>query len=154
MVIQRRVRTIPTTNLTQGTPLRPSQHSPTALSPDGSATVRWRPPCYSRALQAYLLTSRLRRARRPLATERSAKHTTRHRTPDTGTLRKAITRARKQLGASRFAELGTLTVFLLLAMMCFGFAHLADAVGEGETGAFDNAVMLAMRSADDPTNPI
>ena len=36
----------------------------------------------------------------------------------------------------------------------FRFAQLADEVVEGETRAFDNAVMLAMRSADDPSDPI
>jgi undecaprenyl-diphosphatase len=65
-----------------------------------------------------------------------------------------LARVRHKLGRARFAEIGTLSVFLLLAVMCFAFAHLADAVFEGETRGFDNAVMLAMRSADDPSDPI
>jgi undecaprenyl-diphosphatase len=92
-----------------------------------------------------------------LAAERSGKGSaTHHRAHATVTSKPKtwLIRARAKLGRARFAEIGTLSVFLLLAVMCFGFARLADEVVEGETRAFDDAVMLAMRSADDPSDPI
>ncbi len=64
--------------------------------------------------------------------------------------------ARQLLGAFRSTEFGTIVVFLFLAAMCFTFVQLANEVGEGETNAFDKAVMLAMRSSqsvDDPIGP-
>ena len=51
-------------------------------------------------------------------------------------------------------ELETLATVLVLATLCLVFAQLAGEVVEGETGAFDNAVMLAMRSPDNPSDPI
>jgi undecaprenyl-diphosphatase len=51
-------------------------------------------------------------------------------------------------------ELETLAAILLLALLCLGFARLAGEAAGGETRAFDSAVMLAMRSADDPADPI
>ena len=70
------------------------------------------------------------------------------------TLPQWISGIRHRLGRARFAEISTLTVFLLLAVMCFGFAQLADEVREGGTNTFDQAVMLAMRSASDPSDPV
>ena len=51
-------------------------------------------------------------------------------------------------------ELGTLSAVLLLALLCLVFARLASDVFEGETGNFDTAIMLAMRSPDNPADPI
>ena len=64
-----------------------------------------------------------------------------------------LARSLKWIHGAR-AELGTLTGVLVLAMLCLAFAGVADEMIEGETGAFDRAVMLAMRSADDPSDPI
>src|SRR5688500_17261113 len=101
------------------------------------------------------MSRRVERVRSPLATERSTGRATHARISTRGTSRSRqwLTRVRHKLGRARFAELGTLSVFLLLAVMCFAFARLADEVVEGQTHAFDNAVMLAMRSADDPSDP-
>ncbi len=63
-------------------------------------------------------------------------------------------KARKTFGAARLLEIETLAIFLVLAVMLLGFANIADEVGEGETRAFDNAVLMAMRSSDDPSDPI
>jgi undecaprenyl-diphosphatase len=51
-------------------------------------------------------------------------------------------------------ELGTLAAVLAIALMCLTFARLADEMVAGETHAFDSAVMLAMRSGADPSDPI
>jgi undecaprenyl-diphosphatase len=65
-----------------------------------------------------------------------------------------MARARKAVGAARLIEIETLAIFLVLAVTLFGFANLADEVAEGETRAFDNYVLLAMRSAEDPRDPV
>jgi undecaprenyl-diphosphatase len=46
-----------------------------------------------------------------------------------------------------------LIVVILLAGALSGFAELADEVADGETHAFDRAVMLSMREAGDPDDP-
>ena len=46
-----------------------------------------------------------------------------------------------------------LVVVTLLAGALSGFAELADEVADGETHAFDRAVMLSMREAGDPEEP-
>jgi undecaprenyl-diphosphatase len=51
-------------------------------------------------------------------------------------------------------ELETLAALLLFGLLCLVFAQLAGEVREGETGSFDSAIMLAMRSDDDPSDPI
>jgi undecaprenyl-diphosphatase len=50
-------------------------------------------------------------------------------------------------------ELGMLLIVLLLASAIWAFAILADEVVEGETHAFDRAVLLAMRAPEDPAQP-
>jgi undecaprenyl-diphosphatase len=70
------------------------------------------------------------------------------------TLHKGIVTLRRKAGANRLVEVGTLGVFLALAAMCFAFANIAGAVSEGETRAFDRAVMLTMRTASDPSDPV
>src|SRR4051794_24128884 len=48
-----------------------------------------------------------------------------------------------------------LIVSLLVAgCLVLGFGLLAEEVIEGDTSRFDRAVLMAFRSADDPTNPI
>ncbi|HVG81787.1 MAG TPA: phosphatase PAP2 family protein, partial [Methylomirabilota bacterium] len=51
-------------------------------------------------------------------------------------------------------EIKTLLVILLLAGAGWGFAELADEVGEGETRSFDEAVLLAMREPGDTNDPV
>ncbi len=51
-------------------------------------------------------------------------------------------------------ELGTLAAVFAIALMCLTFATLADEMSEGETHAFDTAVMLSMRSSTDPNDPL
>ncbi|MER9493978.1 phosphatase PAP2 family protein [Mesorhizobium sp. M0320] len=43
---------------------------------------------------------------------------------------------------------------LLAGGLVLSFGLLAEEVIEGDTGGFDRAVLMAFRSADDPTNPI
>jgi undecaprenyl-diphosphatase len=50
-------------------------------------------------------------------------------------------------------ELGTLIVLLLTIAALWAFAELADEVSEGQTHEFDEAVILAMRSAEDSRDP-
>lgn len=51
-------------------------------------------------------------------------------------------------------ELTTLGVLLLIVAGLWSFAELADEVMEDQTLAFDERVLLAMRDADDPSNPL
>ena len=48
----------------------------------------------------------------------------------------------------------TLIVLLVAVASIWSFVELADAVIEGETHAFDEAILLALRSAADPSDPI
>ncbi len=52
-------------------------------------------------------------------------------------------------------EIGLLCVLMLLALALWGFLHIAEEMGEGETRPFDTAVLLAMRTSDahDPIGP-
>jgi undecaprenyl-diphosphatase len=51
-------------------------------------------------------------------------------------------------------EGGVLAAMLAVAAGLFAFAELADAVVEGETRAFDEFVLLGLRSAADPSDPL
>jgi undecaprenyl-diphosphatase len=51
-------------------------------------------------------------------------------------------------------ELSLLVLLGLIAFGVWGFAELADEVLEGETRAFDTAVLLALRSPGNPDDPI
>lgn len=73
--------------------------------------------------------------------------------------------ARMRLAAARRApgkalhwlarqELGVLAAMLAAAAVLFAFAELADDVMEGDTRAFDEFVLLALRSAADRSDPI
>ena len=52
-------------------------------------------------------------------------------------------------------EIGLLVALLAVALALWGFLHIAEEVGEGDTRAFDTAVLLAMRTGDshDPIGP-
>ena len=52
------------------------------------------------------------------------------------------------------AERMTLVVLMLAAGVIVAFLELADAVGEGDTRAFDEWLLLALRSPGDPADPI
>jgi undecaprenyl-diphosphatase len=52
------------------------------------------------------------------------------------------------------AEIGILAAILIAALALLGFGTLAATVMEGETSAFDRAILLALRSADNPSDPI
>lgn len=54
----------------------------------------------------------------------------------------------------RRLELGSVVSLLVLAALLFGFFQVADEVSEGETHRFDSAVMLALRSASNTSDPI
>ena len=54
----------------------------------------------------------------------------------------------------RAVEPRLLVVLLLLSAAVFGFAQIADEVIEGDTRAFDERVLLALRTPGDPSNPI
>jgi len=51
-------------------------------------------------------------------------------------------------------ELTTLVAFVLLAAGLWAFAAIADEVMEGDTETLDRKVLLALRTADDPTDPL
>lgn len=51
-------------------------------------------------------------------------------------------------------ELRILLVLLVLASLIWGFAELADEVLEGETGEFDQTLLLMMRHSEDTSDPI
>jgi undecaprenyl-diphosphatase len=51
-------------------------------------------------------------------------------------------------------ERSTLIIFLVAALALFVFAQLADEVMEGETHAFDEYVLLALRSSTDLSDPL
>jgi len=62
-------------------------------------------------------------------------------------------RAVKWMRAGR-GEIGILVAVLLLALLSLIFARLASEVFEGDTRSFDTAVMLSMRSPEDPSDPV
>lgn len=51
-------------------------------------------------------------------------------------------------------ERGMLLIMIVAAVLLFAFAVLADEVTEGDTRAFDERVLLALRAAGDPADPI
>ncbi len=51
-------------------------------------------------------------------------------------------------------ELSVLVVLFLLFLSLWGFVELAEEVQEGSMGSFDRTVLLAMRDANDLSNPI
>jgi undecaprenyl-diphosphatase len=51
-------------------------------------------------------------------------------------------------------ELALLLALVLAAGAIWGFAELTDEVLEGETHAFDESILLALRSATDPAEPL
>ncbi|MEW4527410.1 phosphatase PAP2 family protein [Maioricimonas sp. JC845] len=63
-------------------------------------------------------------------------------------------RARQAMSWLGRHELSTLVGFVLIAAGVWGFVELADEVLEGDTQSLDRAVLLAMRSNDDVTDPI
>ena len=54
----------------------------------------------------------------------------------------------------RHIEIGALVAVLVFAALCLGFARVADEMVQGDTRTFDTAVMLAMRDANDRTDPV
>jgi undecaprenyl-diphosphatase len=56
--------------------------------------------------------------------------------------------------ARSYIERRTLIVVMLISGLGWGFAQLADEAIEGETHAFDTAVLLALRSPADPADPL
>lgn len=58
------------------------------------------------------------------------------------------------LRSHSFSELIPLALFALAAAAVAGFVELADDVMEGDTRAFDEAVLRALRTASDPAEPI
>ncbi len=51
-------------------------------------------------------------------------------------------------------EAGVLAAMLAVAAGLFAFAELAEAVVEGDTRAFDEFLLLGLRSAADPSDPL
>ena len=68
-----------------------------------------------------------------------------------GPSRSRIRRALSWIGAH---EPQVLAALLLIAGAVWSFAELADDVLEGETADFDERVLLSLRTADDPTDPL
>jgi undecaprenyl-diphosphatase len=61
----------------------------------------------------------------------------------------------KQLTAFARREVGLIAALLAITLGVWAFLHIAEEVGEGDTRAFDTAVILAMRAGDshDPIGP-
>lgn len=61
----------------------------------------------------------------------------------------------KQIADFARRETGLLTALLLVALALWGFLHIAEEMGEGDTRGFDMAVLMAMRTGDhhDPIGP-
>src|SRR5919109_1185316 len=59
----------------------------------------------------------------------------------------------RRLGALGGHEPRMILTVLLVAAAIWAFAALADAVVEGRTHAFDEAILLAMRTPGDPADP-
>lgn len=51
-------------------------------------------------------------------------------------------------------EIVSIMLVAIAASAVFAFAQIADEVSEGDTKSFDEAVLTALRSADDPAQPI
>lgn len=54
----------------------------------------------------------------------------------------------------RLPEFGVLVAFLCCSALGFGFLRIADEVGEGDSRAFDEAILLFFRDAADRAHPI
>jgi undecaprenyl-diphosphatase len=65
-----------------------------------------------------------------------------------------IERLQAWIGAVREQGWWVLGAVLLIGAALQGFAELADEVEDGETHAFDRAVMLGLREAGDPADPL
>lgn len=60
----------------------------------------------------------------------------------------------RRLVAFARREVGVLAIVFAIALSLLGFLAIADEVREGETGAFDETVMLALRVPSDHHDPI
>ncbi|MGH6886988.1 MAG: phosphatase PAP2 family protein, partial [Geminicoccales bacterium] len=69
-------------------------------------------------------------------------------------LRAASAVWRAPLGRFARREFAVLVALVLAASAVWGFAELADEVLEGETHAFDETILLALRSATDHADPL
>jgi len=67
---------------------------------------------------------------------------------------KSLSTLRRYTPAWRMPEFSTLIAFLVASGMAFAFTRIADEMAEGETRAFDESILLALRQADDPARPI
>ena len=76
------------------------------------------------------------------------------RLPHPHLVRPLISSATARLFRKGKVEFATLATVLALAGMLLGFAHLTYGIIEGETGAFDHAVLMAMRTPNAPNNPL
>lgn len=68
-------------------------------------------------------------------------------------LREIRRRAHAWLSLAR-SEIGPTVLVLFLAGFILVFRHLAEEVGEGDTRAFDRAIIYALRTPGDPHRPI
>ena len=65
-----------------------------------------------------------------------------------------MTAVRNLLDTLRDQGLWVLVTLLLIGGALWGFAELADEVKDGETHAFDRAVMLALRETENHADPL
>lgn len=66
----------------------------------------------------------------------------------------ALTPWRSLAAVARRREMITLLALLLVSGIVWGFAELADEVLEGSTHAADEAILLALRTPGDPSDPL
>lgn len=71
-----------------------------------------------------------------------------------GTFRQIWDRTIARLRSRPHTEWIPLAVLLVVALAVWGFVELADEVNDGDMESFDRAVLMALRQADDPTQPI
>jgi len=68
--------------------------------------------------------------------------------------RKSLFSVRHWTPSWRLPEFGTLVAFLLCSGLAFAFIRIGDEMAEGETRAFDEAVLLALRDPMDRGRPV
>jgi undecaprenyl-diphosphatase len=69
-------------------------------------------------------------------------------------MRRALAALRDRIRRWSAPELGTLLALALAAAGLLGFVALVDEVAEGDTNAFDEAILHALRNPADPHDPV
>lgn len=65
-----------------------------------------------------------------------------------------LSRRQRKLGAFFVAEAPLLALLAVTSGLILAFLQIADEMAEGETEAFDRAILMAFRNPADPNHPI